>query len=143
MGLDHWLSKDGEEIIRWRKANAIHRWFQENGRPQFNRPLNPYESSADLVQKVYEFQGPWLITLDDLKNLYKKLHVVKRLYEDGKKEDCKKVLPTQGGFFWGSEEIDDGYYEDVTYTIAKLDEIINKYKVVSPTEGMFEYDSWW
>jgi len=62
---------------------------------------------------------------------------------------CKRVienkdlaaihLPTESGFFFGSTEYDDWYYQDLTETI----EIIDKALTLDQSQWDFEYHSSW
>jgi len=89
-------------LAYWRKANAIHSWFVKN-----------VQGGKDECQTSY-------VPLESLKVL---------------KETCEKVLanlelgpellPSQGGFFFGSTEYDDWYKTDLENTITKLDKILS------------------
>lgn len=46
-----------------------------------------------------------------------------RLIENGV-EIAEKVLPTQAGFFFGSTEYDEWYYEDIKSTIDILEKVL-------------------
>lgn len=90
------------EIMTWRKANQIHRWFVEH------------------VQK-----GD-----DDCKRYYVSLEKIKLLVEICKtvlveRTQASLLLPTREGFFFGSYEYDDMYFEDVTETLECLAPVIN------------------
>lgn len=86
------------EVGYWRKANAIHDWF---------------------VKHVQE-------GVDDCKSYY-----VDREHLEELKQTCEKVLadpslansllPTASGFFFGSTEYDDWYFENVKDTVAIVD----------------------
>jgi len=107
MGLDMYLfdkSKSDdqfESIGYWRKANQIHNFFVEN--VQFgNDDCGEYEvTKIDLI---------------DLKNLC--CDVL-----DGT-DKPQNLLPTIGGFFFGSESYDDYYYNQIRNTIEICDKAI-------------------
>lgn len=90
-----------EEVGYWRKANAIHRWFVEN------------------VQNGEDDCGTYSVS----KNQLEELLATCRLIESGA-EMAENILPTQGGFFFGSTEYDEYYYEDIKSTIDILEKVI-------------------
>lgn len=92
-----------EEIGRWRKANHIHKWFVDH-----------VQGGEDNCEK-YE------VTKDDLLKLKDTCEKVLNLEWKTPKR-LEKILPTQGGFFFGGTEYDEYYFSDVEATI----EIINK-----------------
>lgn len=96
MGLDMYLrdSKEKEKGY-WRKANQIHTWFVHN-----------IQGGKDDCEP-YKVTGEQLLALKDLC-----LHVIET-------KDVMK-LPTQSGFFFGSTEYGDGYYEDLEETVRIL-----------------------
>lgn len=93
MGLDMWLSQDGEEIQYWRKANAIHKWF------------------VDHVQGGKDDCGTYLVTREQLQEL---LETCNRVLTDHTL--TSDLLPPQAGFFFGSEDIDEDYFCDLKET---------------------------
>ena len=114
--------------IQWRKANAVHKWFVDN------------------VQDGNDDCGSYVVTVDDLVKLHDVCQEVldnSKLidgdvtngytFEDGEKvpivekgqyiEDpsvAKELLPTTGGFFFGSTEYDQWYWWDIQFTERKL-----------------------
>lgn len=99
----------------WRKANQIHQWFVDN-----------VQSGEDNCAEYYVDRAK-LIELRDLCKL--------ALKDKGKAEE---LLPTQSGFFFGSTQIDEWYFQDVNATI----EIINKCLEMDDT-WTFKYQSSW
>lgn len=99
----------------WRKANQIHQWFVDN-----------VQNGEDNCAEYYVDRAK-LIELRDLCKL--------ALKDKGKAEE---LLPTQSGFFFGSTEIDEWYFQDVNATI----EIINKCLEMDDT-WTFKYQSSW
>ena len=119
MGLDMYLFKrkkvEPKEVGYWRKANQIREWFAQNVGVENCR------------------ETP--LTRDILKHL---------------RDDCltvlanhdlaEEILPTQGGFFFGSTEYDEWYFKDLEDTV----EIINK--IMKETDWDKEeiyYYEWW
>lgn len=118
MGLDMWLNdKDGKEIMYWRKANQIRGWLVGHG------IIFDEDNCVDR-----------LVTLQNLKDLV---------------EDCKKVLadhslaeslmPPTSGFFFGGDEVDEYYFEDLQETVDKLEPIVQ----AADEHSHFIYEDWW
>lgn len=88
------VQKVGVEVGYWRKANAIHKWFVDNlqdGRDDCQRTevhREDLQILADLCQKVIDNPS-----------------------------EASKLLPTRSGFFFGSTEYDDGYFDDLKRTV--------------------------
>ena len=92
-----------EELMYWRKANQIHNWFVNN------------------VQDGKDDCGSYYVSFEQIKELY---YLVQRVRESQDPALAKKLLPPVGGFFFGSVEIDDWYWEDLKRTEEGLLEII-------------------
>lgn len=90
-----------EEIGYWRKANHIHNWFVEN------------------VQSGNDDCDTYSVSLEDLKEL---LNVCNKILEDSSL--AEELLPRTQGFFFGSIEYDEYYYDSIRYTISVLKEAI-------------------
>lgn len=90
-----------EAIGYWRKANHIHNWFVEN------------------VQSGNDDCDTYAISLEDLKEL---LNVCNKILEDSTL--AEELLPRTQGFFFGSIEYDECYYDSIRYTISVLKEAI-------------------
>ena len=98
MGLDMYLYRrirepENENIGYWRKANAIHAWFVDN-----------VQGGTDACQESY-------VPQDELSYL---LEVVNEVLVDHSK--AEELLPVRQGFFFGSDEYDDGYFSDLKNT---------------------------
>lgn len=113
------ISTINEEVIRWRKANQIHRWFVEN-----------VQAGEDDCKDYY-------VREDQLQNL---LNLCKQVEENH--ELAKDLLPGQEGFFFGSTEYDEYYFEDIRFTREKLELLLNE---PNPTEMniIYYYSSSW
>lgn len=114
------------EVGYWRKANQIHRWFVEN------------------VQNGEDDCGHYTMTIKQLsvlRNLC--INVINYKPNKGIVNDVKTInilnalLPSGRGFFFGSYEYDDWYFENVENTIK----IIDKCLKMDDTE--FIYTSSW
>lgn len=91
------------EIMYWRKSNAIHKWFVDN-----------------VQEGVDECQESWL----DREKLEALLAVINEVLTNRKK--AMELLPPQSGFFFGSKDVDEWYWEDLTRTKAGLEDILSK-----------------
>lgn len=86
------------DVGYWRKANQIHAWFVENVQHGVD------ECQKDYVQRVQ------LVTLRG---------ICDTVLKDRSK--AAELLPTQTGFFFGSTEYDEGYFQDLIDTVAIID----------------------
>ena len=91
-----------EEIGYWRKANAIHKWFVDN--------VQDGEDDCDYHREV---------TKEDLEELRDVCHEVLC-----NPDLANKLLPSQGGFFFGSLGYDEWYIDSLKSTIAIVDEAL-------------------
>lgn len=85
----------------WRKANQIHQWFVDNCQ----------EGEDDC--KEYWVGRDQLEALRDTCNT---------VLADMSK--AQELLPTQGGFFFGSTDYAEGYKSDLKYTIERIEKIL-------------------
>jgi hypothetical protein len=99
----------------WRKSNQIHKWFVDN------------------VQGGVDDCGNYYVSHEKLKEL---------------REACRQalfakdpsILPPQSGFFFGSYDIDEWYWNDIKSTIKKLDRI---FALPEMSNLSFYYTSSW
>lgn len=103
------------EAAYWRKANQIHQWFVKNVQ-EGNDDCGYY----DVVKQ----------DLIDLRELCAKVLADRSL--------AATELPTASGFFFGSTEYDNWYYEDLEQTVEMLDKAI-----ALGNEWDFQYHSSW
>lgn len=78
-----------EEVGYWRKFNALHNWFVKN------------------VQNGEDNCQPHYVSKDKMQELIK---VLQKVIKD--KTKAKQELPTTSGFFFGSTEYDEYYFEE-------------------------------
>ena len=104
-----------ERIGIWRKANAIHLWFVENVQGG-EADCRPYSTSIDALKKLRD--------------------EVSRVLAD--RSLARELLPTQGGFFFGSLEYDQYYFDDLKLTQEICDLAINE-----DTDGEYYYEASW
>ncbi len=121
-----------DEVMYWRKANAIHKWFVDNIQNGDDN-CGYYE----ITKKDIE------VLLDTVTDVYNSLKDKKRVTqvfknEDGKtyEDDCylvdelsvaKELLPTQDGFFFGGTHYNEYYFEMIVETMNKCKEIVNNF----------------
>jgi len=84
------------DLAYWRKANAIHRWFVDN------------------VQGGVDDCGSYEVTREQLEDL---IDLTKKAIET---RNFEELLPTQGGFFFGTVEYDSWYLENLEETVSQL-----------------------
>lgn len=152
MGLDMYLikektKKEEEEVFYWRKANAIHRFFEEK-----NDSLEDCEKMEvtkdmllELKNKCEEIKDKAILKQGKIKNGRK---FTKNGFEDilinGKYienyEEMAKILPTQEGFFFGPTEYNEFYYNDIILTLEKVNELLENFDFEN--EKLFYY-AWW
>jgi len=92
-----------EQVAYWRKANQIHYWFVQN------------------VQNGKDNCDEYEVTIDNLKKLVSTCKEV--LAEPSKARD---LLPTSSGFFFGSTEYDEYYFQDLRETVEMLEPILKE-----------------
>ena len=88
-------------IATWRKANQIHHFIVEN-----------YGKGVDDCKSIY---------LDD-EHLKQILDVIKEVGNDPL--NAEKLLPPTEGFFFGTQEIDKYYWQDLAYTKDVLEKTL-------------------
>jgi hypothetical protein len=99
----------------WRKVNAVHSWFVRN------------------VQN----------DVDDCGNYYvptEKLQELREVCRQALFHRNPKLLAPQGGFFFGSTDIDEWYWEGLKSTIKQIDRVL---KLQEEHDLSFYYHSSW
>lgn len=99
----------------WRKANAVHQWFVDN-----------CQDGNDDCRSAYVGREK----LEELKNLCQQVLLQPATADD--------MLPTQQGFFFGSYEYDQWYFDDIKHTVAVIENCLEM-----PTDWEFYYHSSW
>lgn len=105
------------EVGYWRKANAIHNWFVEN-----------CGGGEDTCQQME-------VSLEKLEEL---LDVCKKVSADHNLAPV--YLPTQEGFFFGSTEYDDWYFDKIEDTIKIIEPVIEFLKNIN---DKCKSNDWW
>ena len=122
--LEGWAGRFGDtspvkevtiEAGYWRKANAIHDWFVRE------------------VQGGEDNCAPYWVGREQLLEL-------KALCEQvlSNKNLAPELLPTASGFFFGSQDYNEWYFQDLESTIAIIDKCLTL-----PTDWEFEYRASW
>lgn len=141
-----------EEVGYWRKANAIHKWMVENVQGG-NDDCGSYQVSRESLQQLLDTVETVLehskLVKGEIANgyTYEKTaggeHRRVAILEKGKLiEDptvARKLLPTTEGFFFGSTDYDQYYYQDLVMT----QEILKKALATSEAYDEFFYSSSW
>ena len=91
-------------VAYWRKSNQIHKWIVEKS--------NDGEYPEDDTK--VSITGEQLLEL---------VEICKELLEDKDVDKAMELLPPSEGFFFGSSDIDDYYWQDLEYTVEQLKDI--------------------
>jgi hypothetical protein len=106
-----------EEVMYWRKANAIHNWFVEN-----------VQDGNDNCQSYY-------VSREHIQEL---VSLCEELIEKKGTGIEHEILPTTDGLFFGSQEYDEWYYNDILETYKELSCLLKE-----SNRGEFYYQSSW
>ena len=131
MGLDMFLTVrkksnpvwdwEDEEDVYWRKANQIRKWFVEN----LEYEQDPKSDSLENVRVPKEKLEELLDTVTTvLNNPYL----------------ADELLPTEAGFFFGSCNYDNWYFNQLESTKRQLEEILSTTNF--ETEDVYYDESW-
>lgn len=100
----------------WRKANQIHAWFVQN-----------VQGGEDNCREYW-------VSKEKLRELYNLCRKVARNHKL-----APELLPTQSGFFFGSTDYDEYYFDDIQQTIDILKPILRDTDDI----GDYYYTSSW
>lgn len=106
------------EVAYWRKANAIHQWFVNN------------------VQNGRDDCGDYYVEKEQLQELLKLVNDIL-----DKKAKPEETLPTQSGFFFGSTEYSEWYYDDLQSTKEQLEKILSNEELFKKWD-IYYHASW-
>jgi len=145
------ISNIVEEIIYWRKANAIHAWFVKNVQDGEDDCGDYYVSTENLTElrdlcvKVVKASE---LVAGKVMNGY-------GLTKDGKKDPnwvdgklikdptvARELLPPQEGFFFGNTDFDEWYLEDIKRTADELTKVLEESEGKG-YGGSYYYNSSW
>jgi len=99
-----------EEVMYWRKFNALHRWI-----------VNNCAGGTDECQPITVDKESFLTLYDTLKQI------------NADNSKAEELLPTTSGFFFGSTECDEYYFDQVRDTLDALQPIVRE--VSNPEES--------
>lgn len=138
-----------EEVGYWRKANQIHNFFVEN--VQGGEDDCSYHNECtkeilkDLLDRCYKVLTGSIMMIGQVKN--------GQQYVDGKWVDCmepgkviinpevaEELLPSCGGFFFGSTEYDEWYMQDIENTIKIIKNVLATTDF--ETQAIYYVSSW-
>jgi hypothetical protein len=98
----NFVSKETKyQVGYWRKFNALHSYIVEN-----------FADGEDKCQQIY-------LSTKDLEQILNNLKNTKN-----NRSKAKELLPTQDGFFFGSTQYDEWYWNDVEYSIRLFEEVL-------------------
>ena len=92
------------KIGYWRKFNALHNFI--------------VEKCADGVDDCRETYIPEEIIKEIVKNC-------EEILENNSKEKAEELMPTKSGFFFGSLDYDEYYFQDLEYTYNLFKKILD------------------
>tara|TARA_B100000927_G_scaffold107064_1_gene86586 strand:+ start:5881 stop:6348 length:468 start_codon:yes stop_codon:yes gene_type:complete len=107
-----------EEVMYWRKANAIHSWFVEN-----------CQNGVDECQESY-------VSVEQLEELAS-------LCEEVVQTKNTSLLETQSGFFFGSTDYDEYYFQECEETAKVIRELLSEETPEGCNKGSFYYQASW
>ena len=99
-----------EEVMYWRKFNALHNWIVDN-----------CAGGTDECQPITVDKESFLTLYDTLKQI------------NADNSKAEELLPTTSGFFFGSTEYDEYYFDQVTDTLEAFQPIVQE--ISNPEES--------
>lgn len=125
-----------DEVLYWRKANAIHKWFVDNVQ-KGNDDCGYYKVTKKQITKLKDVCQE---VLDKVITVEGKVENGKTYnaetgwvtnYEDGliitNPDVAEELLPTTSGFFFGSTNYDSWYLEDLKHTVTKIEGLLETF----------------
>jgi len=104
-----------DQLMYWRKANSIHKWFVDN-----------CGGGEDNCEEIY-------VGKDSLRKLKE---VIEKVLSDHNK--ANELLPTSSGFFFGGTEYDEWYFKDLSETLEVINEVLD-----DDIKGSITYQASW
>ena len=92
-----------EDVGYWRKVNHVHSWFVDN-----------VQDGVDECQ----------LTIVPKEKLEELLRICKELDESKNSAKADELMPTRSGFFFGSTEYDEWYWQGIEETINILEKVL-------------------
>lgn len=133
-----------EEVAYWRKFNALHGWF-----------VNECADGVDECQEIYvgERLDDLLVLLKQVKERLDKSTLQKKVVQGWNGEnyevevyDCNEeiedLLPPTSGFFFGSDEVDEYFKENVDETVEIIENLLKEDEETG-SHGYYYYRASW
>lgn len=145
-----------EQAAYWRKANQIHSWFVREAQDGEDDCLEHYVSLEQLTELVQICQRILFGTDETVTKLLAQANDKAASNEEAQAyldkaaklstpdlELAKELLEPQAGFFFGSQEYDEYYFQDLRETINQLLPYTKMgYDSVPTLEGFYYQSSW-
>lgn len=138
-----------EKIGYWRKANQIHNWFVENAQGG-DDDCGYYEIFCEQLEELLDICKEILTkTVLIIAQVHSGINTdangkTKKVFNAGKKilnpEVPSRLLPTQGGFFFGDTDYNEYYIDDITETVEILEKVLAETDF--STHSVFYSSSW-
>ena len=109
-------TKLGEEILYYRKVNFLIPFFEDSVL---------YEEMGFILSSVHK---------DKIKNLIDSCEMVLK-----NRKKAPEILPTEGGFFFGSTEYDDYYFKCVQEVLSNFKELLKDFEEDCKYYIIFDY----
>ena len=107
-----------EELMYWRKANHIHKFF-----------VDRCADGEDNCQEMYLEEE----VVGDL------IEILKKVVKAKDDKVSAELLPTESGFFFGPTEYDEYYYGECERTLNELSDLMDN----GDTDGDLYYQASW
>lgn len=121
MGLDMYLTIKTDhgdfEAAYWRKANQIHDWFVQN-----------VQDGVDECDEYPVTPGELMILVETCQKVL------------ADRDLAEELLPTTSGFFFGSTDYDQYYFDDLEATVEKITVALDRYSGIGT---QFYYQASW
>lgn len=124
-----------QEVGYWRKANAIHKWFVDNVQKGVD-DCKPYYVEKDdletlkaLCLKALEKKQRYLELRNKIQDNFENGITDNKIIDEEMtkiEEELDSILPTQSGFFFGSTQYDEWYFNDLENTVRIIDKIFEE-----------------
>jgi len=134
-----------EEIGYWRKFNALHGFIVSNFAEQDDcKPIYLDISNLEEIRKVL---GEVLAILEKSKKIPKVENVSSDRVIEEIIYDCKNeieaIFPPTEGFFFGSQEINNWFKDNVEYSIDVIENALKEYEEHPKVSMDFYYQASW
>ena len=145
------ISTIDEDVMDWRKANHIHKWFVDNVQDGTD-DCGTYYVPHEKLQSLLEVCGKVLEASELIDGKVNGGTAYDRKHPEGQTawlpgkviKDAtvaKRFLPTQEGFFFGTYEYDEWYLKDVRDTWEWCKRMVSDH--VNGVPGKIYYHSSW